>query len=102
MKQTTLWPVLSIAMLIAGTSSAVMPECRSNDDASLANCHTLDIWTTDQKINQVYQELMARYSESEKKVLRDEQRSWLQMRNNVCHLAIWGQSQYPDANTESE
>lgn len=86
MKQTMPWPVLLIAMLIAGTSSTAIAECRSNDDAALANCLALDMWTTDQKINQVYQELMARYSDSEKKVLRDEQRSWLQMRNSVCHL----------------
>jgi uncharacterized protein YecT (DUF1311 family) len=85
-KQTMPWPTLIIAMLIAGTSSAAMAECRSNDDAALANCLALDMWTTDQKINQIYQELMARYPDSKKKGLRDEQRGWLRNRNSVCHL----------------
>lgn len=86
MKKTTSWHFLFIAMLIAGASSAAKAECRSNDDAALANCLALDLWTTDQKINRVYQELMSRHSDSEKKILRDEQRSWLRTRNSVCHL----------------
>ncbi|HWR77519.1 MAG TPA: lysozyme inhibitor LprI family protein [Thiobacillus sp.] len=86
MKQSMFRPILIIAILIIGESSAAMAECESKYDALLAKCITSDLWTTDQKINQIYQELMARYSDSKKENLRDEQRSWLRARNSTCHL----------------
>jgi len=59
MKQTIPWPILIIALLIAGTSSAAMAECRSNDDAALANCLALDMWTTAEARGQVLQDKKA-------------------------------------------
>jgi uncharacterized protein YecT (DUF1311 family) len=71
---------------IERVNSGAIVDCRSSDDAALASCLALEVWTADQRINQIYQELMEHYPDSKRKNLRDEQRSWLRMRDSACHL----------------
>lgn len=69
------------------TNNLAYADCDSSDnDAALAACLAAQLWETDQKINLIYQDLMGKFQKEDQIKLRNEQRSWLKMRDTVCGL----------------
>lgn len=77
---------LAVLMLMAAPA-AYAADCETpTDSAEQLRCASADLRVSDQEINKTYQALRALLSADEQRMLRDEQRAWLRMRDQTCAL----------------
>lgn len=76
-----------LLLALAPISVAQANECdRPQTSEEVAHCLGNELRQSDVKINDIYQQLMARLDETDRKKLREEQRAWLKERDEVCIL----------------
>lgn len=76
-----------LLLTLAPVAVAQANECdRPQTSDAMARCLGNELRQSDAKINDIYQQLMARFDETDRKRLRDEQRAWLKERDEVCIL----------------
>ncbi|MEG3908786.1 lysozyme inhibitor LprI family protein [Microcoleus sp. w2-18bC1] len=95
------WPFWSIALLANfGTTSvsaqspsfpiAQQINCdRPQGDAQVRTCIRLKYEASDQRLNEVYKQLMSQLSEEERSLLSEAQLGWIQLRDKTCEFEVY-------------
>ncbi|NJK68103.1 MAG: DUF1311 domain-containing protein [Richelia sp. CSU_2_1] len=90
----------SIALLAIGTTSvfaqsessvnAQQLNCdRPQGDVEVRACIRLRYEIADQKLNEVYKQLMAKLSKEERSILSEAQLGWIQQRDKTCEFEVY-------------
>lgn len=77
---------LSMTLLTADHALAQVQCNPSGNTQQMLRCAEQDYRTADQRLNQVYQRLIARINATEKQRLVEVQRLWIQFRDKTCQF----------------
>lgn len=95
--RSRLW---SIALLAIGTTSVFAPfrhsvmaqqiNCdRPQGDVEVRTCIRFRYEAADKRLNEVYQQLIAKLSKEEKALLAEAQLGWIKQRDNTCEFEVY-------------
>ncbi|MEG4169911.1 MULTISPECIES: lysozyme inhibitor LprI family protein [unclassified Microcoleus] len=62
---------------------------RPQGDAQVRTCIRLKYEVSDQRLNEVYKQLMSQLSEEERSLLSEAQLGWIQLRDKTCEFEVY-------------